>query len=128
MADEQLARLESFRSFINSAEEGGEIPPVDKDDLRALHEVSVDMAKRRLGKDGVADVSTMARACSPGANLPAVWFRYTRLRSLAKQGVLAEWQHHMDFDDAVFAVAATIPISGLQLDPDAFVHRLRHGS
>src|SRR5262252_10220382 len=23
--------------------------------------------------------STMARACSPGADLPAVWFRYTRL-------------------------------------------------
>ncbi len=126
MADEQLDRLESFRAFIKAAEEGVAIPPVAKGDLRVLHEISVDMAKRYLGKDGVASVNVMARACSPGANLPAVWFRYTRLRLLAKQGVLAEWQHNAGFDDAVYQVAATIPMNGLQLDQEAFIQRLRH--
>ena len=54
-----------------------------------------------------------------------MWFRYTRLRWLARQGVLAEWQRGTDFDDAVYRVAATITMSGLQLDQEAFVQRLR---
>jgi hypothetical protein len=83
------------------------------------------MAKRYVGKNGVIGVALIARACSRGANLPAVWFRYTRLRWLARQGVLAEWQRGTDFDDAVYRVAATIPMSGLQLDQEAFVQRLR---
>jgi len=124
MADAQLTRLESFRTFIKSAEGGGTVPPVAKEDIKALHEISVEMAKRRLGKDGVADLSTMARACSPGADLPAVWFRYTRLRALAKQGLLKVWQHNTEFDEAVFDVAATIPINGFQVDSDEFLRRL----
>jgi hypothetical protein len=125
MADEQRDRLESFRAFIQAAEEGAAIPPVAEDDLKRLHEISVDLAKRRVGKDGVVGVDLMARICSPGANLPAVWLRYTRLRLLARQGVLEEWQHTTDFDDAVYRVTATIPISGLQFDQEAFVRRLR---
>lgn len=83
------------------------------------------MAKRYVGKNGVVGVELMARVCSRGANLPAVWFRYTRLRSLAKEGVLAEWQHSTDFDDAVYRVAATISMNGLQLDSEAFIQQLR---
>jgi len=126
MANEQIDRLKSFRAFIKEAEEGMPIPPVAKDDLRHLHEISVDMAKRYLGKNGVIAVEVMARACSPGTDLPAVWFRYTRLRSLAKEGILAEWQHNTDFDDAVYQVAATIPMNGYQLDRELFVQRLRN--
>jgi len=125
MANEQRDRLESFRAFVNAVEEGAPVPPVAEDDLRRLQAISVDMAKRFVGKNGVIGVELMARACSRGANLPAVWFRYTRLRWLARQGVLAEWQRGTDFDDAVYRVAATIPMSGLQLDQEAFVQRLR---
>jgi hypothetical protein len=126
MADQQRDQLESFRTFIKAAEEGAAIPPVTKEDLKVLHEISVDMARRHLGKDGVASVNVMARACSPEANLPAVWFRYTRLRSLVKQGVLAEWQHTTDLDDVVFQVAASIPMNGLKVDQEAFIQQLRH--
>ena len=84
------------------------------------------MAKRYVGKNSVVGVEMMARACSRGANLPAVWFRYTRLRSMARQGVLAEWQHDTDFDDAVYRIAATIPMNGFQIDEEAFVQRLRY--
>lgn len=126
MADEQRDRLESFRAFIQAAEGGASIPSVAEHVLRRLPELSVDMAKRRVGKDGVVGVDRMARICSPGANLPAVWLRYTPLRLLAKQRVLAEWRHTTDFDDAVHRVAATIPIDGFRLDQEAFVHRLRN--
>jgi hypothetical protein len=125
MVTDQRDRLESFRAFVNAAEEGAPVPPVAEDDLRRLHAISVDMAKQYVGKNGVIGVELMARACSRGANLPAVWLRYTRLRLLIKEGVLAEWQHGTDFDDAVYRVAATIPMNGFQLDREAFVQRLR---
>jgi hypothetical protein len=124
MADEQRDRLEFFRAFIKAVEEGESVPPVTEDDLRRLHEVSVDMAKRRVGKNGMVSVDLMARVCTPGANLPAVWLRYTQLRLLIRQGVLAEWQHSENCDDAVYRVAATIPMNGFQLDQEAFVQRL----
>lgn len=125
MADEQFERLQSFRVFIKAAEGGAATPPVAEDDLRCLHELCVDMAKRYCGKDGIVTLESMARACSPGANLPAVWLRHTQLRSLVRQGVLAEWQHGTALDDAVFRLAATIPMNGVQLDPEAFVRQLR---
>jgi hypothetical protein len=125
MITAQRDRLESFRAFVNAAEGGAPIPPVAEDDLKRLHEISVSMAKGHVGKNGVVAVELMARVCGREANLPAVWFRYTRLRSLAREGVLAEWQHGMDFDGAVYRVAATIPMNGLRLDQEAFVQRLR---
>jgi len=128
MADEQLDRLKSFRAFIRAAEEGAAIPPVDEDDLKCLHEACVDMTKRYLGKDGVVSLDLMARACSPGANLPAVWLRHTQLRLLVRQGLLAEWQHGTALDDSVYRVAATIPMNGVHFDPETFVRQLRHGT
>jgi len=125
MITEQRDRLESFRAFINAVEEGVPVPSVAADDLRRLHEVSVSMAGGHVGKNGVIAVEQMARVCSRGANLPAVWFRYTRLRSLAREGALAEWQYGTYFDDAVYRVAASIPMNGLQLDSEAFVQQIR---
>ena len=87
MLTEQRDRLASFRAFVNAVEEGAPVPPVAEDDLKRLHEISVDMAKRYVGKNGVVGVEQMARVCSQEANVPAVWFRYTRLRSLARPGV-----------------------------------------
>ena len=98
MADEQFDRLESFRAFIRAAEEGAAVPPVSEDDLKRLHEASVDMTRRYLGKDGVVSLDLMARACSPDANLPAVWLRHTQLRSLVRQGLIAKWQHGTALD------------------------------
>jgi hypothetical protein len=128
MVDAQLDRLESFRAFIKAAEEGAAIPPVDESDLKRLHEMRADMTKRYCGKDGVVSLEAMARACSPGANLPAVWLRHTQLRSLFRQGLLAEWQHRATLDDAVFRLAATIPMNGTHLDQETFLRQLREGT
>ena len=128
MADEQTDRLKSFRDFIREAEEGATIPPVGEDDLKCLHEACMDMTRRYSGKDGVVSLELMVRACSQSANLPAVWLRHTQLRSLVRQGVLGEWQHGLALDDAVFRVAATIPMNGVRFDPETFLQQLRHGS
>jgi len=128
MADVQLDRLKSFRAFIKAAEEGTTIPPVGVYDLKSLHEACVDRTKRYSGKDGVVSVELMARACSRDANLPAVWLRHTQLRLLVRQGLLAEWQHDTALDDAVFRVAATIPMNGVHFDPEMFVRQLRRGT
>jgi len=122
MASEQLR---SFRSFIQAAEAGAAIPPVDEHDLKCLHELCVERAKRYCGKDGVVTLDSMARACSPSANLPAVWLRHSQLRALYRQGLLAEWQHGTALDDAVFQLAATIPMNGTGLDQQAFLEQMR---
>lgn len=128
MAEEQVDRLQSFRAFIRAAEDGATIPPVDEDDLKRLHEASVEMTRLYCGKDGVLSVETMARACRRDANLPAVWLRHTQLRALERQGVLDQWQHGRALDDSVYRVAATIPMNGVRFDPEAFVRELRLGT
>jgi hypothetical protein len=126
MVDEQLDRMESFRAFIKKAEQGAAVPHVAESDLRVLHEFCVDMAKHYCGKDGVVSLNSMARVCSPGANLPAVWLRHIELRSLWRHGLLEEWQRGPMLDDAVFRVAATVPINGIHLDRECFFRELRY--
>lgn len=128
MADQQADLLKSFRAFIKSAEEGAPIPPVDEHDLKALHELCVERAKRYCGKDGVISIEMTARACSPTANLPAVWLRHSQLRSLYRQGLLSQWQHGTALDRAVFHLAATIPMKGTQIDQESFIQQLRAGA
>ncbi len=124
MAEEQIDRLLAFRTFIKEAEEGATIPPVSQDDLRSLHDACVEMTRRYCGKDGALSVDVMARVCSRDANLPAVWLRHTQLRSLVRQGLLAEWQHGTALDEAVFQVAANITMQGVRFDPEIFVREL----
>jgi len=116
---------ESFKVFIKAAEESAAIPPVAENDLRCLHQLCVERARRYCGKDGVVSIESMARACSPDANLPAVWLRHTQLRELYRRGLLTEWRHGNTLDDRVFRLAATIPMNGIHVDPEAFVRQLR---
>jgi hypothetical protein len=128
MPDTQADLIQSFRAFIKAAEQGAVISPVSEQDLKALHELCVERAKRYCGKDGVISIEQTARACSPGANLPAVWLRHTQLRSLFRQGFLADWQHGTALDDAVFRLASTIPMSGTHMNAEDFISRLRAAS
>ena len=128
MGDAQTERLKSFRAFIDEAESGAAVPPVSEDDLKSLHDVCVQMTKRYSGKDGVIPLDAMARSCNPGANLGAVWLRHSRLRVLVRQGLLADWQHGTELDDAVYRVAANMPMRGVDFDTQMFVQRLREES
>lgn len=126
--DPTVDLLQSFRAFLKQAEEGATIPPVDAHDLKCLHELCVERAKRYVGKDGVISLEATAHACSPGANVPAVWLRHTQLRQLYRQGLLSEWQHGTALADEVFQLAATFPMKGAQLDQEAFLQHLRENS
>jgi hypothetical protein len=125
MSDTTVDLLGSFRSFIQQAEQGAGIPTVDEHDLKRLHEVCVERAKRYVGKDGVISLDVTERACTPGANVPAVWLRHTQLRQIYRQGLLAQWQHGTDLDPAVFQLAASIPMKGVQWDQENFLRELR---
>jgi len=125
MANDQLALLKTFQRFIAEAESGAVIPAVSEHDLRRLHQLCVDRSRQYCGKDGVLSVETMSQACDPEANLPAVWLRHTELRTLYREGFLAEWQHGPRLDDAAFQVAANIPMRGIHLDQQEFLKRLR---
>src|SRR5580765_2533259 len=125
MSDEEANLIQSFRAFIKAAEQGATIPSVRDHDLKALHELCIERAKRYCGKDGVISIELTARACSPGANLPAVWLRHTQLRALFREGRLTVWQRGTVLDDSVFHLAATIPMIGTRLDYDSFIQSLR---
>ena len=120
---------ERFVSFTQSVDEGAPIPPVDPIDLRRLQELyeQVGAQLRDAGLEGCSGISAsqIAGTCSPGADMGAVWVRCALLGVLLKQGVLADWQRGTGLDDAVYRVAATMPLNGLQLDPIAFVRCLR---
>ena len=55
------------------------------------------------------------QACGPEADVRAVYERVSHLWMLREVGVLATWLHDGVPDDAVFHVAATIPMSRLQI-------------
>ena len=126
MRDEHLDRLDSFRIFLQAIEEGSPVPPVNADDLKRLHEMSEYVSKQAPDSEGALSIDTMAQVCSPDANVPAVWFRHTRLRSLIRRGILSEWQHGANLDNVAYHLAATIPMNGLQLDENDFIERLRY--
>ncbi len=58
---------------------------------------------------------TYKQACGAGADVRAVYERVSHLWMLQEVGVLAAWLHDGVPDDAVFHVAATIPMSRMQI-------------
>lgn len=74
MPDCQTDLIDSFRAFIQPAEQGASIPAFDEQDLSALHELAVDRAKRYCGKDGLIGIERTARACGPQAKVPPFGF------------------------------------------------------
>jgi hypothetical protein len=123
-----LSEPERFHAFFQGVQDGALIPPVDPVDMRHVRDFYKDAAQRypefSEGKVAVG-VDALARVCRPGANVLAVSLRYQLLWVMIKLGVLAEWQHGEELNDAVYRVAATVPLNGIQLDPNTFVQCLR---
>jgi hypothetical protein len=53
-------------------------------------------------------------ACSPGADLFAIWYRIAMLETLTEQGLLSPWLHNGELDDAAFKVFAIFPMKRIQ--------------
>ena len=83
---------------------------------------------------GSIDIRLYQRACSPGAEVGAVWYRVSMLQLLAGPiGLLTPWLHDGELPDAVFNLAATFPMNklsvgevnqGLPFDVQEFIKQL----
>jgi hypothetical protein len=67
-----------------------------------------------LEQQGSISIKLYKRACSPGANVMAVWYRLSILKLLCQQGHLSAWLHDDEPIEAVFRVAATFPMPSME--------------
>ena len=105
----------SFDSFWGSPnQDSGSVPPVQPADLRSVWTMQNDIQALRPGEQIGISADAYKRACGPEADVRAVYERVSHLWMLREVGVLATWVHDGVPDDAVFDVAATIPMSRMQ--------------
>jgi hypothetical protein len=94
----------------------GLIPAVDPADLRSVWKMQREVQERAPGGHAaILSDELYKRACSPGANIGAVWFRTAMLGMLEMFGMLAAWIQEGVIADAVFQVAATFPMKGIAI-------------
>jgi hypothetical protein len=116
----------------------GPVAAVDPGDLRSVWEMQRDFQRNAPNhapnQTGSIDISLYQRACSPGAEVGAVWYRVSMLQLLAGPiGLLTPWLHDGELPDAVFKLAATFPMNklsvgevnqGLPFDVQGFIKQL----
>ncbi len=93
----------------------GLIPAVDPEDLRSVWKMQREVRARTPGGHALISAEFYKRACSPGANVGAVWFRASLVGMLEMFGMLAPWIQEGVIADAVFQVAATFPMKGMAI-------------
>jgi hypothetical protein len=93
----------------------GLIPAVDPSDVRSVWEMQREVQARAPGGNAAISAEFYKRACSPGANVGAVWFRASLIGMLEKFGMLAPWIQEGVIADAVFQVAASFPMKGMAI-------------
>jgi hypothetical protein len=118
-----LCDAEKFLGFFLSVQQGDAIAPVDLIDLQNFHE-KWESVSAGLGKGGAIGLGALALG-SAAAEAGPLWFRNSLLGIVLTQGLLADGQQGTELDGSVYRVAATIPLNGVQFDPEAFVTRLR---
>jgi hypothetical protein len=102
--------------FWGSAnQDSGSVPPVDPADLRSMWTMQSGVQALRPGEQIAIPANAYQRACGPEADVRAVYERVSHLWMLQEVGVLSTWLHDGVPDDAVFHVAATIPMSRMQI-------------
>ena len=115
---------------------GEPVPTVEMGDLKAAWNIYKDVESRHPGEQVGVDISIVQHACSATADLRAVTYRCGMLQVLERFAgdQLAPWKENGRLDDAVFGIAARIPMnwigigipqSGLPFDVDSFFNELR---
>src|SRR5258708_9787366 len=95
---------------------GNDVAAVNPDDLRNVWTMMRDLEAHTLaGQSGSISSGLYESACSPGANVLAVWYRASILGVLQTLpgNPLTPGSHEGDLDDAVFQMAATFPMKKL---------------
>jgi hypothetical protein len=114
---------------------GEPVPSVEVADIKSVWTIYEEIRSRVPEGNVGVDISTIKRACSAHADLPAVTYRSSMLGLLemCPGDLLAPWKRGGALDEAVFKVAATIamkwmgtevPQSGLPFDVDAFIQEV----
>ena len=99
------------------------IPEVDATDLRRFHKNMLEQS-REAGNSATIGLGVLAPDKS-GAGAGPLCVRNWLLSIMFTQGLLTDWQQGTELDGSVYRVAATIPLNGVQFDPEGFVTRLR---
>jgi len=107
--------FENFDLFGDGAEGAtGPVPSVDAADLKSVWAMQNELQASVPGKQIEIGGEFYRRACSTGADVRSVFTRVSQLRVLQMLGMLAPWTHGDALDDAVFKVAATLPMTRMQ--------------
>lgn len=95
---------------------GNDVASVNPDDLRNVWAMIRDLQALDLESQSASIGKGLYEgACSPGANVVAVWYRASILGVLQMLpgNPLTPWSHEGELDDAVFQIAATFPMKKL---------------
>jgi hypothetical protein len=116
---------EKVRGFFAGVQQDQPIPEVDPTALRQFHEKIIEQS-REAGPEVAIGLGALGlgRGMS-GEDAGPLCVRNWVLGIAITQGLLGDWQQGTELDGSVFRVAATIPVNGVQFDPEAFVTRLR---
>jgi hypothetical protein len=118
-----LSDVEQFMGFFLGVQQGDAIASVDPIDLQHFHEEWKNLSAG-LGKGtaiGLGAMTTVKAAADAGP----LHLRNSLLNFVLMEDLLGDWQQGTELDGSVYRVAATIPLNGVQFDPEAFVTRLR---
>jgi hypothetical protein len=118
---------------------GEPVPAVDGADIKSVWTIHQDLEAHHPGGVVGVDISILEKICSPGADICAVTYRLGMLELLemCPGDLLAPWKRSGAFNEAVFRVAATIPMkwmemgapqSGFPFDVDTFLQELHKES
>ncbi len=95
---------------------GTDVAAVNPNDLRNVWTMMRDLqAHAQAGQSGSISSGLYESACSPGANVVAVWYRASILGVLQMLpgNPLTPWSHEGELDDEVFQIAARFPMKKL---------------
>lgn len=99
----------------NANQDSGSVPPVEPADLRSVWTMQNGVQALHPGQQIAIPADAYQRACEPEADVRAVYERVSYLWMLREVGMLDLWLRDGVLDDAVFDVAATIPMSRMQI-------------
>ena len=115
---------------------GEPVPMVDAADFKSAWNFFRQIESEHPGGGIGIDVELIKRACSAGADIGAVAYRCQMLwlLEMCRGDALIPWKRSGQFDEAVFGVAANIPMKWMEVgvpqpdlpfEADAFIEQVR---